>query len=141
MRFWLISFIFFISNVGIAQMNEDLTLIQGRSVEIHNGHENVRYLFNNSAFFIKYNPVSAVVGGLLYVYQKVISPQIFADCLYQESCSKFSVLVLKEFGFLKGIGLTTDRITRCNQLVISEINVHRIELKSGRLIDSLEWYR
>src|SRR5664279_1515879 len=33
-------------------------------------------------FILKYNPVSLAFSGLMYSYQKWISPQISSDCLY-----------------------------------------------------------
>src|ERR1035441_8669281 len=36
---------------------------------------------------IRYNPVSLTFGGLLFVYQKFLSPQISTNCPYNPSCS------------------------------------------------------
>lgn len=74
----------------------------------------------------KYNPVSLAFGSLLYFYQNVLSQQISADCLYHPSCSEFSKLSIQEYGLMKGIFLSADRITRCNQ--ISAVDIHPLKI-------------
>jgi putative component of membrane protein insertase Oxa1/YidC/SpoIIIJ protein YidD len=76
----------------------------------------VTYLFAGKNAFVKYNPISLVFGGLLYVYQKTISVQIGAACPYEVNCSNFSRLCIRQYGLLKGIPLTADRLTRCTKL-------------------------
>ena len=55
--------------------------------------------------FIRFNPLYWLLNGALTGYQKIISPQLSADCLYELSCSRFSRVAIQEFGIFKGIGL------------------------------------
>lgn len=90
--------------------------------------------------FQKYNPVFWFFDGSLTVYQKVISPQISANCLYQQSCSGFSRAAIAEFGIVKGIALTADRLSRCNRVAATTINQFRVT-ESGKVYDLPIMYR
>lgn len=99
----------------------------------------VNYVFKESNGFVKYNPVSLVLGGLLYAYQKVISQQLLSECPYSLSCSSFSGVSIKKFGFIKGVFLSADRLTRCNSMAVKDI--HSIDMnEKGKINDSPERY-
>lgn len=112
--------------------------------EFHDHHfdkREVRYLFADSKWYLKYNPVTGVFGGLMYVYQRHISQQISADCLYHESCSRFSVGAIREYGLLKGVALSADRLMRCNMLAAGGIHPSTLHDESHKVIDPLENYQ
>lgn len=88
---------------------------------------------------IRYNPVSLTFGGLLFIYQKFLSPQISANCAYHPSCSSFSMSSIKRYGFIKGIALSADRLTRCNGIAAKDISF--LDFKDGKIDDSPEKYR
>lgn len=98
------------------------------------------YLFAGKKKIVKYNPVSLLFGGLLFTYQAVISSQISADCPYEVSCSAFSKQSIQEFGLIKGLALSADRLTRCTKLSAKDIHPLRIN-KNGSLIDFPFYYR
>jgi putative component of membrane protein insertase Oxa1/YidC/SpoIIIJ protein YidD len=81
------------------------------------------------------------LNGALTGYQKVISPQISADCLYELSCSRFSRAAIQEFGIVKGIALTADRLARCNRVAATSIELLRINAQTGRVVDVPTMYR
>ena len=89
---------------------------------------------------VKYKPVNLLFGGMLYTYQAVISSQIAADCPYEVSCSAFSKQSIQEFGLIKGLALSADRLTRCTKSTIKQIHALRISEK-GALIDFPSYYR
>ncbi|MBL7923231.1 MAG: membrane protein insertion efficiency factor YidD [Bacteroidia bacterium] len=89
--------------------------------------------------WIQYNPVNLTFGGMLFLYQSVISSQISADCPYEVSCSNFSKQSIQHFGLLKGCALSADRLTRCTKLAAKKIHPLRIS-KEGMLIDSPDFY-
>jgi uncharacterized protein len=91
--------------------------------------------------FLRYNPAYWLLNGALTGYQKVISPQISADCLYELSCSRFSRSAIQEFGIFKGIALTADRLSRCNRVAATSIELIRINPQSGRVVDVPTMYR
>lgn len=88
---------------------------------------------------IRYNPVSLTFGGLLFVYQKFLSPQISTNCPYHPSCSSFSKNSITRYGFIKGIALSADRLTRCNALAAKDVSF--LDFKDGKIDDNPEKYR
>ena len=90
--------------------------------------------------FIRYNPVSLSFGSLMFFYQKVLSHQFSANCIYEISCSNFSKRVIGEYGLAKGLALSTDRLMRCTELTIRDFNINVFN-KDHKLIDNPEKYR
>ncbi len=89
--------------------------------------------------WIRYNPVSLLFGGMLFVYQSVISSQISADCPYEISCSNFSKQSIQQFGLLKGVPISADRLTRCSKIAIKDLHPLRIN-EEGMIVDSTSYY-
>ncbi len=86
------------------------------------------------------NLLGKILFSSLKFYKKNISQQISADCLYEISCSTFSQMALKEYGMLKGIALTADRLARCNRISGTTINEFRIN-ENGKVIDTPLMYK
>ncbi len=126
----------------------DIELIKQRDSHT-NPHNDAQHNHNNTdvlkykkkSFIIKYNPISLVFTGAMFVYQNVVSPQISANCLYEISCSNFGKLAIYEFGLIKGIFITTDRLTRCNTMVIDEIPEYKYNTISGHVDDKPKYYK
>ncbi|MFY7828153.1 MAG: membrane protein insertion efficiency factor YidD [Flectobacillus sp.] len=87
-----------------------------------------------------FHPISFVLNGTLTFYQKVISPQFSANCLYELSCSRFSREAIRMYGPLKGIALSADRLARCNRISGTTINPFRVN-EQGKVIDSPQMYK
>ncbi|MES2837451.1 MAG: membrane protein insertion efficiency factor YidD [Bacteroidota bacterium] len=101
----------------------------------------VSFLFKEKKnVIVKYNPVTLTFGGLLFFYQKLMSPQISVDCPYELSCSNFSKNCIYKYGLIKGIALTADRLTRCTQFTMIDIVPIQIS-KQGKIIDPIENYK
>ncbi len=90
--------------------------------------------------FVRYNPVSLTLGTTMFFYQKVISRQFSAQCIYEPSCSNFSKQSIAEFGFFKGIFLSADRLTRCNRISALDADPLSLNLKSGHFKDNPSKY-
>lgn len=98
------------------------------------------YVFKNNNAFVKYNPLSLAFGGALYFYQSVISKQIMMGCAFNPSCSNFSKQSIKMYGVIKGVALSTDRLTRCTKL--SSIDFHPVLFDlNGKVNDYPIYYR
>ncbi|MEY2900091.1 MAG: hypothetical protein RL247_257 [Actinomycetota bacterium] len=52
--------------------------------------------------------------AILIVYRKLISPLYGQVCRYHPSCSTYALQAIQYHGVLKGVGLGTWRILRCN---------------------------
>ena len=58
--------------------------------------------------------MSKILIAFIRVYQYTMSPLLGARCRYYPSCSSYAVGALREHGALRGVGLATWRILRCN---------------------------
>ncbi|GAB2272570.1 hypothetical protein Dimus_007391 [Dionaea muscipula] len=54
--------------------------------------------------------------SILRFYKSEISPLLPKSCRYVPSCSEYSMISYKKYGFVKGTILTAWRICRCNPL-------------------------
>ncbi len=55
-----------------------------------------------------------IVLGLIRLYQILISPWLGHHCRYFPTCSEYTYLAIKKYGFLKGSWLGGRRILRCH---------------------------
>jgi putative membrane protein insertion efficiency factor len=108
----------------------------------HPEHNNSNpIMFHSNNFLVKINPFNLFFKGLMTIYQKGISPQISAACLYETTCSNFSKEAIHEFGLFKGVFLTADRLLRCNRSSAREIPFMDIDIISGKALDPPSKYR
>ena len=57
---------------------------------------------------------SVICIVLVKLYRLFLRPVIGASCRFTPSCSKYCELSIREFGALRGIGLTLKRLARCH---------------------------
>ena len=116
-------------------------LMQYYHEDHHYDKHKAEYLFKGSSFIVKYNPVSLIFGGMMFLYQSTISPQFSAGCLYSPSCSNFSKKAISEFGLVKGLCLSADRLTRCSKLGLMEISEFRFDPETGKVRENMDMFR
>jgi putative membrane protein insertion efficiency factor len=58
--------------------------------------------------------VSKVFIVLIRAYQFVLSPMLGQRCKYYPSCSNYAIEALRVHGVIRGAGLATWRVLRCN---------------------------
>ncbi|MFT6868683.1 MAG: putative component of membrane protein insertase Oxa1/YidC/SpoIIIJ protein YidD [Cyclobacteriaceae bacterium] len=121
MKIFLTFILLIITLVGFSQVRDEDQLL------IDHKFKNTSTNNNNSK------------GFLFAFYKNNISKQILNDCIYDHSCSQFSHDVFKNFGIIKGIFLTTDRLTRCNRASFAEMTPARIDIH-GKAIDHWDDY-
>ncbi len=51
---------------------------------------------------------------LISFYRKHISPKTTPCCRFEPTCSQYTLLAIKRFGFFKGTAMGMWRILRCN---------------------------
>ena len=87
------------------------------------------------------NPAAILLGGSLYIYQNVISKHLSADCLFSPSCSEFSKQSIREFGVVKGILSSIDRVNRCNRIAEHDLKNFSRNPLTNRYNDPVSRYR
>ena len=92
-------------------------------------------------FFSRFNPVRLSLGGMMYVYQRFVSPQLPSECLYHPSCSGFSKELIRDFGLVKGVATTADRLSRCNRVAAFDIHPMHIDEISGKAVEETGIYK
>lgn len=61
--------------------------------------------------------MSKVSIKLIKLYQKYLSPKLAKkglNCRFYPTCSEYSILAYKKYGFIKGTIKTLNRLFRCN---------------------------
>lgn len=89
----------------------------------------------------QYNPISLTLKGAMALYQQVLSPQLSRSCPYEITCSNFSKHAIREFGVVKGIFLSADRVLRCNRIGLLDVHPLNIHDHNGTIADPLAQYR
>ena len=75
--------------------------------------------------------------GLIRLYQKFISSQDSPTCSFSPSCSRFGMACIQEYGVLRGVLLTADRLLRCNG---SQARHYHKDSVTGKYIDPVSDY-
>jgi uncharacterized protein len=57
---------------------------------------------------------SAVVIGLLFVYQNTLSPLLGPACRFEPSCSRYMVGAIRKYGVLRGVWKGLVRFSHCH---------------------------
>jgi putative membrane protein insertion efficiency factor len=58
--------------------------------------------------------VSAVLRGLIRLYQLLVSPLLGPRCRYWPSCSEYAAQAIHEHGPARGLRLAVQRLLRCH---------------------------
>lgn len=72
------------------------------------------------------NVISFPLRGLMYAYQNVVSGQLYGHCMYKTTCSNFSKQCIYHYGFVKGVFLSADRLSRCTNLCFYDYPNYKI---------------
>lgn len=97
--------------------------------------------YRRQTWLAKYNPVSLALKGALIGYQRLMSQQLARSCPYQLTCSNFSKQAIEQYGIIKGVFLSADRIMRCNRIGLLDVQQMDISPIDGTIIDPLSRYR
>jgi putative component of membrane protein insertase Oxa1/YidC/SpoIIIJ protein YidD len=127
----------FICSIGAAQT--DLTILKQKT-DSCNFLQSQKYSTAPS-FGKSRNPLKLIPNSLLWIYQKIFSQQIMAECGFEPSCSSFAKQAIRERGIFVGIFLATDRLTRCNGVAQLESETYLVNEKTGKLRDEPSMYK
>ncbi len=62
------------------------------------------------------NILTFIMIKLIKMYQFIFSPLLGQSCRYLPTCSEYSIESFKEFGFFKGIVISSKRILSCHPI-------------------------
>lgn len=100
----------------------------------YEGHADKKISFVNAI-----NPLYWTYKGGIAFYQKYISSQLSSTCIYETSCSRFGKKLFDEYGPIKGVFLSVDRISRCNRLTYSQSNPYSLN-NEGKITETIKDY-
>ena len=91
---------------------------------------------------VRFNPretseLKLAATGLIRLYQKFISSQDGPSCNFIPTCSRFGMACIQEYGVMRGIFLTADRLLRCNG---SQSRHYHKDEATGKYIDPASDY-
>ncbi len=132
---------FFLNNLATAQFSDnDINLINNyKKTDIEHKYSNTKTIISDKKS--KFNPIAFVLRISMYSYQNLISPIMSSDCAYDLSCSNYSKHAIKEYGYVKGIFLSSDRLMRCQHTLQKETPFYKINQETGKMIDTPDMYR
>lgn len=133
--FFLLLLLFSITSYKLsAQSNHDLILIKNKISE--NNTDSVKHY----SLLRKKNPFVLPFTATLYFYQNIISPQLATECPHLPSCSSFSKQSIAKYGFVKGVALSADRLTRCSPISIMDLPSYSFNYFTNKINDLPIYY-
>jgi Uncharacterized conserved protein len=138
-RYFIILLVF----IGIQSRIEaqtDKELLLSENFEDHSFDDRiVHYGFreNNRSF----NPLYHALSSAMFVYQKIISPQLSKQCAFLPTCSAYSKELINTYGMFKGVFCTADRLMRCNRIALSDKPSYYFENKEHKIHEDADYYR
>ncbi len=57
---------------------------------------------------------SGLVIGLLWVYQRTLSPLLGPVCRFEPSCSRYMVGAIRKYGVIRGVWMGLVRFSHCH---------------------------
>ena len=125
----MIVILLFVTEISLTSKKIDLP-----DYYLHKKEETVKY----------YNFYAAVAMKLIKIYQQSFSLVQGDVCNFIPSCSHFGYEALSEFGFIKGLLLTSDRLQRCHPFAWHYIDFYGVKedsVRGERLYDTPKRYR
>ncbi len=111
-------FVIFNTNGQVGFSAEEKEMLSHQHFENHKySKRHVKFGFGNNNKILDYS-----FGSLMFIYQKYLSKQISADCLYSPTCSGYSKLLFKTYRPSKAFLATMDRLMRCDRLSAADLN-------------------
>ncbi len=131
---------------GQTTLSDDQLIIEHRNtLEHHTEHQHqqsLRFLLaDHPSAVVRWNPVTLALGSLMYIYQGIISPQLHNTCIHSPSCSSFSKSLFQEYGLIRGLVFTADRISRCNRLALYDTPPWEVDTQINKIREDIQYYQ
>ena len=98
-----------LSNSSYANESSDLTFILQVNPIIKEKRQEAIRIEPQESSELKF-----AATALIRLYQVFVSSQDGPSCAFSPSCSRFGLAAIKEYGIMRGVLLTADRLLRCN---------------------------
>ncbi len=138
-RILIVTFLLLTATTGITQVlpEADLHTIKGLEFGKNRFDERkVRFGFGRGAWLS-----NIFFAPPLYIYQKFLSTQISAGCLYHPSCSEFSREAFSRFSIPKALLSSMDRIMRCDRISATDFpRLHPNYTPDHKKIEGTDYY-
>lgn len=93
--------------------------------------------FKNKKLLAKINPINYLSAGMLFFYQRILSEQIQAACMYEISCSNYTKAAIEKHGLIKGSLIGLNQLNGCFPAIIYDFPDHKVN-KNYKVINRLE---
>ena len=103
---------------------QDLYLIQAYTQE----NDSLSHKLNPN-FIQSINPIYWTYKGLEGLYKSQIKAPLSKICVFEIRCSTFNRGLFHEYGVLKSVFLSIDRLGRCNRLSYTEVSSLSLDTK------------
>ncbi len=134
MKQLLVTLLLISSSWAFAQNKADLQLLRNQC------NQPTHPATRTSVSFVSKKLISLPLSGSLYLYQKFISTQWQTNCPHYPSCSNFAKQSIQHFGWIKGIALAADRLSRCTPLSLNNYRYYEAEMTDGYYYDLPLYY-
>ncbi|PCH66266.1 MAG: hypothetical protein COC01_08545 [Bacteroidetes bacterium] len=124
----------FAPNDSLKQAIVDITM---RDYYVREPVKRSFFSFRNKSIFFRLNPINYLGAGLLFIYQRIFSEQIQANCMYEISCSEYTKCSIDKNGIIKGSLLGIDQLSNCFPNVIYDYPRHLIN-ENYKIINAIE---
>ncbi|MFW6222375.1 MAG: membrane protein insertion efficiency factor YidD [Bacteroidota bacterium] len=134
----------FAKHEAAGQVNGDITHLKTVNFEepvFSYGREVTFGIQKKNGFLRKYNPVNLMFSSLMFTYQRWISPQISADCLFHPTCSSYSQELFQDYGFFRGLVFSSDRFMRCDRISATTVHPISINPEDGKIHETPVMYQ
>jgi putative component of membrane protein insertase Oxa1/YidC/SpoIIIJ protein YidD len=95
------------------------------------------FLSPNASFATKLNPLTYISGGMLFLYQNIVSEQIQANCQYHISCSENMKKSIKRKGLFFGILSGLNQLGNCSGSILKDYPNYKIT-PQGKINNTIE---
>lgn len=127
-------FIGYLCSFSYCQENKEQQLHALLSIESNNNHDHhtteVEVYDQSFLSSDDQSTTSKIItfpfSGMMYMYQHFISGQLYGVCMYNVTCSNFSKQCIHQYGLVKGLFLSTDRLSRCTTMCLHDYPDYKI---------------
>lgn len=129
-KIFFVLFLGLFSEFLLAQSREDIQLLQQHTyINKQFKDREVVYGFKQTK---SKNLFYHALSSVMFVYQKGLSPVVSRSCAFSPSCSAYSKELIKQYGLIRGVVFTTDRLMRCNRVALAGKGLDYFDIHTGK---------